>query len=363
MLCSEIRAALDGAIAEGEIVGAVAVVTDAQETLSTVTAGYEDLEREIPMKEDALFCIASMTKPITGIAAMMMMEEGNLSLDDSLAKHLPAFLELKDSSGVAVTVTLRQCLSHTSGMSDLSLEEEDDCMRLSELVPLIVSKPVNFPPGTEWRYCQTSINMVGHVLEVLSGMDFPTFVSTRIFDPLGMKDTTFYPDASQIPRIASIYGRMEGGGWERTSHDWVTHGRLETSERYPKANGGLFSTAEDYARFCRSLLKQGSGLVSPESVREFSSVQTGELETGFTPGNGWGLGCAITKQPQGVTAPFSPGTFGHGGLYGTQGWIDPIERRAYILMVQRSDFENADGSKVREEFQRAAAKSGREQRG
>ena len=355
-----IKEALEASIAAGEVVGAIGLVTGAEETLALVTAGYQNLEEEIPMREDALFCIASMTKPITGIAGMMMLEEGKLSLDDSLAKHLPEFSELKDSNGEPVTVTLRQCLSHTSGMSDLSLEEEDGCRQLSDLVSLIVSKPVNFLPGTEWCYCQTGINMTAHVVERLSGIDFPTFVRGRIFEPLGMKDTTFYPDESQISRIALVYGRTEEGGWEKGDHDWVTHGRLETSDRYPKANAGLFSTAADYARFCRSLLNQGAGLVSPESVREFCSVQTGELETGFTPGNGWGLGCAVMKQPQGVTAMLSSGTYGHGGLYGTQGWIDPVEKRAYILMVQRSDFENADESKVREEFQRAAAKACRE---
>lgn len=346
--------ALERVIEEKEIVGAVALVTDAQETLATVTAGLEDLEKGIPMREDALFCIASMTKPITAIAVMMMQEEGKLSLDDSLADHLPAFSNLKDLNGEPVSVTLRQCLSHTSGMSDLSLEEEDECMVLSDLIPLIVSKPVNFPPGSEWCYCQTSINMVAHVVEVLSGIDFPSFLERRIFEPLGMKDTTFYPDAGQIARIASIYGKSEDGEWEKASHEWVTHGRLASSHRYPKANAGLFSTAEDYAKFCRCLLNDGEGLVSPESIREFSSVQTGELETGFTPGNAWGVGCVITREPQGVTASLSPGSYGHGGLYGTQGWLDPVRKRATILMVQRSDFENADGSRMREEFQNAA---------
>lgn len=353
MSVAQIQGALDHAVAEGELAGAVGLVTNEHETLFVGTSGFRDLESKTPMVDDALFCIASMTKPITGVAVMMMQEEGKLSLDDSLAKHLPAFAELCDRGGNPVTVTLRQCLSHTSGMSDLSLEEEDGCMVLADLIPHILAKPVNFEPGSEWSYCQTSVNMAAHVVELLSGQDFATFLKERIFRPLGMNDTTLYPDQNQRARISSIYGRS-GNGWEKTSHDWVTHGRLETRDRYPKANAGLFSTAADYACFCRCLLNDGGGLISPESVREFSAVQTGELETGFTPGNCWGIACAITKDPQGVTSSLSPGTFGHGGLYGTQGWIDPVKKLAYILMVQRSDFENADGSHVRESFQNAA---------
>jgi CubicO group peptidase (beta-lactamase class C family) len=350
----EIQQALQASIADEEIVGAVALVTDSERTLSLETAGYFDLESETPMPGDALFCIASMTKPITAMAVLMMVDEGRVSLDDSLAKHLPEFGGLKDEAGRPIGVTLRQCLSHTSGMSDLSLEEENECKTLADLIPRIVSKPVGFPPGSEWCYCQTSLNMAAHVVEVLSGLDFPRFLRKRIFDPLDMVDTTFYPDAAQIARIASIYGRVDGGGWEKAGHDWVTHGRLESCARYPKANAGLFSTAEDYAKFCRCLLRGGAGLIAAESCRELGSVQTGGLETGFTPGNGWGLGCAVIVNPQGVTRMFSPGSFGHGGLYGTQGWIDPVRERAYLLMVQRSDFENADGSRVREAFQEAA---------
>ena len=356
MSVASIREALESAIAAGEVVGAVGLVTGPDETLTTVTAGHRDLESGLEMPADALFCIASMTKPITAVAALMMVDEGKLSLDDSLSKHVPEFSALRDSGGTPVEVTIRECLSHTSGMSDLSLEEEDGCVTLADLVPLILSKPLGFAPGSQWCYCQTSLNMVAHVVERLSGLDFPSFLSERILGPLGMEETTFYPDTEEAARIASIYGRTESGGWEKTSHDWVTHGRLESRDRYPKANAGLFSTAGDYARFCRCLLNEGGGLISKECCRELSSNQTGDLETGFTPGNVWGLGCAVTRFPQGVTAALSPGTFGHGGLYGTQGWIDPVRKQAYILMVQRSDFENADGSGVREKFQETSSK-------
>ena len=176
----EVQKALEAAIADQEIVGAVALVTDSNQTLSLVTAGHFDLESETPMPDDALFCIASMTKPITAVAALMMVEENHLSLDDTLSQHLPEYADLKDKAGRPVEVTIRQCLSHTSGMDDLSLEEEDECRTLADLIPRIVSKPVGFSPGSEWCYCQTGINMVAHVVEVLSGIDFPTFLRERI---------------------------------------------------------------------------------------------------------------------------------------------------------------------------------------
>ena len=132
--------------------------------------------------------------------------------------------------------------------------------------------------------------------------------------------------------------------------------------RYPAANGGLFSTARDYARFCQMLLNHGSldgrQYLKPETVKRMAAIHTDDLKTGFTDGNGWGLACCVVRQPQGITAVLSRGTFGHGGAYGTQAWIDPVARqRVYVLMVQRSNFPNADGSAVRQAFQEAASKA------
>jgi CubicO group peptidase (beta-lactamase class C family) len=139
----------------------------------------------------------------------------------------------------------------------------------------------------------------------------------------------------------------------------ILYGKAPTSrDRFPAANGGLFSTARDYSRFCRMILNGGEldekRYVKPESVKLMTSVQTGDLKTGFTPDNGWGLGWCVTREPQGVTAMLSPGTFGHGGAYGTQAWIDPVKKRAYVLMIQRADYPNSDASEVRKAFQEAA---------
>ena len=127
----------------------------------------------------------------------------------------------------------------------------------------------------------------------------------------------------------------------------------------PAANGGLFSTANDYALFCQMLLNnglhKGVRILSEESVRKMRTPTTGDLKTGFTAGNAWGIGCCIVREPQGVSKELSAGSFGHGGAYGTQAWVDPVRKRAYILMVQRANFPNSDDSELRKEFQRLAA--------
>ena len=139
----------------------------------------------------------------------------------------------------------------------------------------------------------------------------------------------------------------------------ILNGKNPTSrDRFPAANGGLFSTAPDYARFCQMILNggeyEGRRFLKSESVQLMTTVQTGDLKTGFTPGNGWGLGWCVIREPQGVTAMLSAGTFGHGGAYGTQAWIDAGKKRIYILMIQRADFSNSDQSEVRRAFQEAA---------
>ena len=174
-----------------------------------------------------------------------------------------------------------------------------------------------------------------------------------------MKDTTFYLTEEQLPRLATSYQRTDEGELEATAVG-ILYGKAPTSrDRFPAANGGLFSTAPDYARFCRMILNggelDGKRYLKPESVTLMTSVQTGDLKTGFTPGNGWGLGWCVVREPQGVTAMLSPGTFGHGGAYGTQAWIDPVKKRVYVLMVQRANFPNSDGSEVRRAFQEAAS--------
>ena len=173
-----------------------------------------------------------------------------------------------------------------------------------------------------------------------------------------MKDTTFYLTEQQLPRLARSYRRTEGGELTATAIGFMNGKNPTSRDRYPAANGGLFSTAPDYVRFCQMILNggeyDGRRYLKPESIQLMTTVQTGDLKTGFTPGNGWGLGWCVIREPQGVTAALSPGTFGHGGAYGTQAWIDPGKKRIYILMIQRADIANSDGSAIRRAFQEAA---------
>ena len=339
------------------IAGAVTLVADKDKVVSLDTVGYADLAAKKPMQPDSLFWIASMTKPVTATAVLMLQDEGKLSVDDPVAKYLPELANLKTPGGKPAKLTLRHLLTHTSGMSEATPQESKKARQLADLVPCYADKPLQFEPGTKWQYCQSGINSLGRIVEVVSGQSLPEFLQERLFDPLGMKDTTFYPSRKQMARLAKSYKATNGKLEEATifildGHDPAAH------DRYPAANGGLFSTAQDYGRFCQMLLNQGSfggrQYLKPESVKLMNTIQTGDLKTGFTEGNGWGLGCCVVRKPQGVTAVFSPGTFGHGGAYGTQAWIDPVKPVICVLMVQRSNFPNSDASDVRRAFQEAA---------
>jgi CubicO group peptidase (beta-lactamase class C family) len=159
----------------------------------------------------------------------------------------------------------------------------------------------------------------------------------------------------QQKRIATSYQREQAGNLTATEVRIAAGHDLASHDRVPLANGGLYSTAGDYGRFARMLLNDGSldgtRILKPESVKLMSSVHTGDLKTGFSAGNGWGLGVCVVRHPQGVSADLSPGSFGHGGAYGTQAWIDPVRKIAYVLMVQRANFPNADDTGLRKAFQ------------
>lgn len=345
-------------VEQKEIAGAVTIVASRDAILDTCVVGQSSVEDSQPMQADAIFWIASMTKPITGVAVMLLEEEGKLSLDDQATKYLPEFKDLKDAEGKTVQVTLKELLTHSAGLSELKADEQASLKTLAELTQLVSKKPVQFPAGSKWQYSQTGINSAARIVEVVSGQSFPEFIQKRIFEPLGMKDTTFYLSKEQLPRLAASYRRTEDGQLQPASLMLLAGRSPTTTDRIPLANGGLFSTAADYTKFCQMLLSGGTlggkQLMKAATVRKFSAVHSGDLKTGFTPGNAWGVGCCVVREPQGVTEHLSPGSFGHGGAYGTQAWIDPVKDRIYILMVQRANFPNSDASPVRAAFQAAA---------
>jgi CubicO group peptidase (beta-lactamase class C family) len=342
-----------------EIAGGVTLVADEKKVLHLDAVGLADIEADKPMQTDAIFWIASMTKPITGAAVMMMQDEGKLSIDDPVEKYIPELAELKTRDGKKANVTIRQLLMHTSGMGEISNEDARKATTLAALMPVYAARPVGFEPGSKWQYCQSSLNTAARVVEVVSGMPFAEFLEKRFFGPLGMKDTTFYLSDAQAARLAKSYKKT--GDKLEESELFILLGKSPTSrDRFPAANGGLFSTAADYARFCQMILNggelDGKKYLKPESVKLMTSIQSGDLKTGFTEGNGWGIGWCVVRKPQGPSEALSPGSHGHGGAYGTQAWIDPEKKRIYLLMVQRANFPNADASDVRRAFQAAAAK-------
>ncbi|MDB5329402.1 MAG: estB 3 [Phycisphaerales bacterium] len=345
-------------IAKHEIAGAVTLVANREKVLTIDTVGQADVAGDRPMQADTMFWIASMTKPITGTAIMMLQEEGKLSVDDPVGKYIPELGELKTADGKAHVITLKHLLTHSSGMPDLSNDEAKTAHTLADLVPFSAKKTLQFEPGSQWRYCQSGINTLGRVIEVTSGQSYPEFLQTRLFTPLGMKDTTFYPTKEQVARLVKSY-KLADGKLEAVPTPFLAGHDPSLHDYYPAANGGLFSTASDYGTFLRMVLNQGTlngkQYLKPESVKQMTTVQSGDLKTGFTPGNGWGLGWCVVREPQGVSQALSPGSCGHGGAYGTQAWIDPVKGVAYVLMVQRANFPNSDASDVRKAFQDAAA--------
>jgi len=353
-------------IAKNEIAGAITIVVTKDKLLHLETTGFADVAANRPMSPDTLFWIASMTKPITGTAILMLQDESKLHVSDPIAKYLPEFASLKTPSGKPANLTISQILTHTSGLGEATGPAAQQAKTLAELVPLWLATPMQYEPGAKWQYTQSGINAAGRIVEVVSGMSFDAFLQKRLFDPLGMSNTTFYPTDQQRARLVTAYAKNKDTGALEPAAPRTDFG-LRTQP--PKGNGGLFSTAPDYARFCQMLLNGGAfagrRYLSAEALKFLNTPQTGDLPTGFFQNEtfgkrgtnyGWGIGTCVLRTPHdGVAAMLSPGTYGHGGAWGTQAWVDPVKGVAYVLMVQRSNFPNSDASDVRRQFQQAAA--------
>jgi CubicO group peptidase (beta-lactamase class C family) len=367
-----IRARMQAFVDQHDIAGAVTVVGRKDAIISYEAVGSLSLESGQPMAKDALFRIASMTKPITAVGIMILMDEGKLSIEDPVEKHLPEFkgqMLVTGRSKDAVTlgkpprpITVRDLLTHTSGLpggmppglSDLYLKRNHT---LAEAVMAFSQRPLDFEPGSRWAYCNAGIDTLGRIIEVCSGRSYEDFLQQRVFTPLGMTDTTFFPTREQHRRVATTYGKKDGQ-LVPTPHAIID---LPPGSRYPLPAGGLYSTGADLAKVYQMMLGKGTlgqtRIVSPESVAAMTKVQTGDLKAGFTPGMGFGLGWGVVRVPEGVTAMLSPGTYGHGGAFGTQAWIDPQQDLFAILLIQRTGLPNSDASEMRKEFQRLAVEA------
>ena len=368
-LSIRIRETMQPFVDRKQISGAVTLVGRADRVVSLEAIGRRDIEGDLPMRPDTLFRIASMTKPITALGIMMLAEEGKLSVDDPVETHLPELrgqMMVTSRSGDSVTltrpprpITLRDLLTHTSGMpgapppgfSGLSAGRR---LTLAESVMAYSQRPLDFEPGSQCSYCSTGIDTLGRVIEVVSGRSFESFLKDRLFDPLGMADTTFFPTPEQMKRAAVIYNRKDG---ELRAVD-STRAAPSRGDRYPSPAGGLFSTAPDLARLYQMMLNHGTAegrrYLSASSVDEMTRVHTGDLKAGFSDGMGFGLGWGVVRQPTGVTEMLSPGAYGHGGGFGTQCWIDPHRGLFTILLTQRPDLNPQDEAALRRELPRIA---------
>ncbi|MEJ7606276.1 MAG: serine hydrolase domain-containing protein [Bryobacteraceae bacterium] len=292
--------------------------------------GLQDMASKKPMRTDTIFQVMSMTKPFTGVAIMMLMEEGRLSLYDAVEKHLPEFrgqmLAVKSAGGSqqlqkpSRAITIRDLMTHTGGMSGphepiAALYSKLD-LSLANAVKTFAKSPLDFEPGSKWAYSNTGIATLGRIIEVASNQPYEKFVGDRIFEPLGMKDSFFFPPPDKVSRIAGLYSRKDNQfvTAEATSlgGDWS---KYRKSAKYPAPEFGLFSTATDLFHFYQMMLNGGSfegkRLLSQPSVEAMTAVQTGDLKAGHNPGSAFGLTWEVFRDPVGMLTLLSPGTFGH----------------------------------------------------
>ncbi len=369
---AKIRPAIQKFVDEKQIAGAVTVVGSSSGVGSIEAVGNATLEGPQAMRPDSLFRIASMTKPITAMAIMALQEDGKLSVEDPVEKHLPEFkgqlLVASKADGLvtlkkpARIITIRDLLTHTSGLpsgfpvglADLYNRRH---LTLTEAVLVSSQQALDFEPGSKWSYCNAGIDTLGRIVEVASGMSYEAFLIDRIFGPLGMRDTRCFIDESQRGRVAGLYER-KGDELVVTARPLVGPSQ---DAKHPIPAGGLLSTGPDLAKLYTAMLRKGElagkRVLSEQSHKTMTSVQTGELPTGFVPGMGFGFGWAVVRQPMGVTESASAGTYGHGGAFGTQAWIDPPKDLFVVLLIQRAGLPNADGSDIRKTLQDLAVKA------
>lgn len=339
------------------LAGAVLLVANRDGVLATETVGSADIASGKPMRPDNVFWIASMSKPVTATALMLLIDEGKVALDDPVEKYVPEFKNLwlaveQDQDHQLLKrpgqkITVRHILSHTSGMPFRSALEQPtlDALPLSVAVRSYAMTPLQFEPTTKYQYSNAGINTAGRIIEVVTGLAYEDFLQQRLFDPLGMQDTTFWPNEEQVARLARAYRpNKDKSGLDETQIDQLQYPLSRREGRYPMPAGGLFSTAADMAAFCRMLLNggelNGKRYLSADAVGQLAANQTGDLPTGY------GLGFSTDKRPN--------GTFGHGGALATNMQIDRERGLVLIYMVQHAGYPNDTGKQIYPTFAETA---------
>lgn len=359
-----------GDIDKGAIPGGVLIVARDGKYVYLQTLGYQDREKKIPMKTDAIFRIASMTKPITSVAVMMLAEEGKIDLLAPVSQYLPEFKDVKvgvekmdPRTGQPVLalenclrpMTVQDLLRHTSGLVygafGTTLVHQaynkanlfDNGQTLAEFVTKLSKLPLAHQPGAVWEYGM-STDVLAQIVELASGMSFDRFLEERIAKPLGMHDTAFSLDPAQAPRLAEL--QVDPATGKRPSSG-AAENLTKEKQKWFSGGGGLLSTAPDYARFCQMLLNGGElngvRLLSPKTVSLMTSDQLppGIPRSGYEDlaptlemGQSFGLGFAVRVDPGRSPVSGSVGDYFWAGIYGTYFWVDPHEKLFAVMMVQ-----------------------------
>lgn len=366
----------------GHIQGGVTAVARRGKVAHFEAHGLMDIEAKRPMTKDAIFRMASSSKPVTGVAIMMLVEEGKVRLSDPVYNFIPEFKGIKvavpkggtaaadaaqssgQSSGTpeydtvpaSREITIKDLLTHTSGLVSGGLSSakareipRDPNTTLADYIPKLGAVPLDFQPGTKWRYSPgAGIDTLGRIVEIVSGQTFDQFLQVRIFEPLGMTDTFFSLPDDRQSRLTTLY-RATSSGLEKSP---LQSGF--SSKKYFSGAGGLMSTAGDYLRFEQMLLGggqlNGKRLLSPRTVALMSTNHVGDLFGGLTAGQkgmGFGFTVSVVLDAAQAESRRSNGAFGWGGAFGTISWTDPKEQMCAVLMLQQRDqqvqrdFENA----------------------
>jgi CubicO group peptidase (beta-lactamase class C family) len=351
-----------------ELAGAVTILARHGKIVDYRTYGMRDMASSTPMTTDTIFRDFSMTKPVTGVAMLLLYEQGKWLPSDPISKFIPEFAHLKvfngfDATGKMILVnpdhapTMHELMTHTAGFSYGDGDSPVDVMyqklkvryatNLQQMIDGLAQIPLNYQPGTKWRYSM-SMDIQGYIVEKLSGQPLPDFLRDHLYTLLGMKDAGFYVPAEKRNRLATLYEYDGDDGLKLDTTNGGGMGDFLTSPTGPVGGGGMVSTAEDYYRFAQMLGNSGElggvRILAPSTVRLMDTnhlpltMLTGEFHVGaqtFRSGFGYGYNCAVLFDPQAADLPDGKNTFFWDGAAGTWFWIDPTNDLVFIGMVQR----------------------------
>lgn len=358
---SRIKDAMQAYVDDGLLAGVVTMAARDNKLVHSEAVGFRDLEAQAPMTTDAIFRIYSMSKPVTGVALMILYEEGKFRLSDPVEMYIPQMKDLQvyaglDADGNIIAeepnhkMTIRELMSHTGGLTygifaqspvdemyvEAGLLDTGDT--LEEFADKLGEIPLKHQPGSRWEY-SVSVDVQGYLVERLSGQSFGEFLEERIFDPLGMTDTDFHVPEEKISRFAQVYGYTEAG--ELIAQEGFPDANFLIDPVFESGGGGLVSTAMDYMRFSQMLLNGGEldgvRILAPLTVDIMHRDQTPQGMGGSVlgaRGTSFGLDFAIIEDPVEAEG-YSQGEYYWGGAAGTWFWIDPVENLVFVGMIQQ----------------------------